>query len=74
MYPGLVTLLRAEAAASTAGEDPRWGWDRVARGGVELHLVPGGHHDLLKEPNVARIAATLQACLERAGARQSEPT
>ena len=49
-----------------------WGWDRVAAGGVELHEVPGEHHELLKEPRVAGLAATLQACLDHAAGDRLE--
>ena len=65
LYPGRLTLFRACASSPSTERDPLWGWDRVAAGGVELHRVVGEHHELMKEPTVGCLAATLQACLER---------
>jgi thioesterase domain-containing protein len=61
-----ITLLRARTNGETAAPDAEWGWDRVATGGVEVHEVLGEHLELLKEPYVEGVAATLQECLDRA--------
>ena len=72
VYPGRVTLLRARTSSPATAGSAMWGWDRVAAGGVELHEVPGEHHELLKEPRVAGLAATLQACLDHAAGDRLE--
>ena len=66
VQPVRITLLRAGINGNAASPDVRWGWDRVATGGVEVHEVLGEHLELLKEPYVGGVAATLQQCLERA--------
>jgi amino acid adenylation domain-containing protein len=66
VQPVRITLLRARTNGETAAPDAEWGWDRVATGGVEVHEVLGEHLELLKEPYVEGVAATLQECLDRA--------
>src|SRR2546423_1063894 len=58
-YPGRVTLIRTAARPDTFRasnrddkRDPTWGWDAVARGGVDVHHVPGNHMSLLQDPHV----------------------
>ncbi|MEW5925955.1 MAG: amino acid adenylation domain-containing protein [Gemmatimonadota bacterium] len=65
-YGGAVLLLRAaEHDPADAGSA---GWERVARGGVELHVVPGSHFTLVREPHAAALAALLGRRLDgRAG-------
>jgi thioesterase domain-containing protein len=50
-------------------EDPRLadhrvdrllGWAQLARGGLEVHDVPGTHHAVVSEANLARVADTLR--------------
>jgi thioesterase domain-containing protein/acyl carrier protein len=65
-YPGRLTLLRAWTSGLSTEQNALWGWDRVVAGGVELHRVPGGHVELMKEPKVGGLAEALQACLDRA--------
>ncbi len=40
-------------------------WARLARGGLEIHHVPGVHDQILHEPNVQTLATFLGDCLER---------
>jgi thioesterase domain-containing protein len=42
------------------------GWKPLAAGGYSLHLVPGDHYDLVKEPNVRRLAGYLGECIAAA--------
>jgi amino acid adenylation domain-containing protein len=56
-YGGTVLLLRA--AEHDAAETESAGWERIARGGVELHAVPGSHFTLVREPQAAALAAVL---------------
>ena len=66
IYPGRLTLLRAWTSGLSTEQNALGGWDRVVAGEVELHRVPGGHVELMKEPKVEGLAAALQACLDRA--------
>jgi amino acid adenylation domain-containing protein len=77
-YAGRVTLLRAQeqnaqsvVGALLAGRD--LGWGRVARGGVEVVVVPGRHLTVLKKPHVVELAARLRNCLEKAHAAAPAP-
>ena len=57
-YGGAVLLLRA--AEHDPADTDTAGWERVAAGGVELHLVPGSHFTLLREPHAAALAPLLE--------------
>lgn len=81
VYPGCITLFRAEHRFSSAvlhsaqllnstriteqQFDADIGWLELASAGVEIHQVPGDHFDLMREPNVRVLADELTACLER---------
>ena len=67
IYRGQVTCFQG---ASHALADPLPFWQRVATGGVEVRLVPGGSTGVLQEPNVRRLAESLLACLEKARTAQ----
>jgi amino acid adenylation domain-containing protein len=71
-YPGRITLFRAAGKGSRSGPDPFAGWRQVARDGVEVHEVAGGHNTLMREPHVATLASQLVACLERSHDARSE--
>ena len=38
-------------------------WARLADGGMELHYIPGGHENILEEPNVSTLGKTVTGCL-----------
>jgi acyl-CoA synthetase (AMP-forming)/AMP-acid ligase II/thioesterase domain-containing protein/acyl carrier protein len=65
-YPGRITYFWAEDTHILGLRDPRRGWDRLARGGVTVHKVPGQHHQCLKEPHVQVLAPCLRKCLAEA--------
>ncbi len=56
-YGGAVLLLRA--AERDPAEPESAGWERIARGGVELHVVPGSHFTMVREPHAAALAGLL---------------
>lgn len=63
-YDGPTTLLRAgKAGPGKPPRDKSNGWDRVARGGVQVRLVPGTHYTMLREPQVDRLARELERAL-----------
>jgi amino acid adenylation domain-containing protein len=69
-YPGRVTLFRARVQPLFGCHRPDLGWGEAARGGVEVHVVPGNHATMLREPGVRALAASLSAALGRAQAGQ----
>jgi thioesterase domain-containing protein/acyl carrier protein len=64
-YAGKVTLLICSDAPFRAYEDSRLAWGSVARGGLEVHVVPGNHTTMEQEPNLRVIGEHLQRCLDR---------
>ncbi|WP_338865498.1 amino acid adenylation domain-containing protein [Myxococcus stipitatus] len=55
-----------------SSESPRpHEWEHLARGGVQVHTLPGDHYALLRPPGVQQLAAILREALARfhAGAR-----
>ncbi len=75
-YPGKITLFvgdeQPEGFDITA--DPTMGWSAWARGGVEVHRIPGKHLDLIRRPHVDLLAERLRRCLARADADNRSPT
>ncbi len=71
IYPGRITLFWAQDA-ETDSEDNRLGWEKLARGGLEVHVVPGTHISIREEPQVAVLAEKVKhsLCTQKA-ARQS---
>ncbi|HVU32193.1 MAG TPA: amino acid adenylation domain-containing protein [Opitutaceae bacterium] len=68
-YPGRVTLFRTRGHPLLCSFDPRYGWGELARGGVEVKIVRGGHGNVLAEPFVTGVAEALRSCLGAAAAR-----
>jgi thioesterase domain-containing protein len=69
-YEGASALPRAHAPG--AADDPTFGWGPIARGGLEIHAVPGYHASMISEPRVRALATELERCIARASANPSE--
>jgi amino acid adenylation domain-containing protein/FkbH-like protein len=65
-FPGRVHLFRTSGHALWCSFDRDYGWGDLARGGVEVTVVPGAHEKILKEPCVAILANNLHEALTRA--------
>jgi aspartate racemase len=63
-YPGRLILFRTPHSAPQLHAD----WQSLAARGVGVYEVPGNHLDIIREPYVRTLAATLQACLAQAQA------
>jgi len=65
-FNGKVTLFLPRTAPLLGpwptGHDKEW--DRLARGGVEVHLIRGSHITMLADPFAAGLAARLNAAIE----------
>jgi len=61
-YAGTVTLFRAKERDGTIA-DALTIWREVARGGLTIEQVRGGHNEMLVEPNVELLAERLSARL-----------
>ncbi len=68
-YPGKIALMRAVDRGYLGmellgtHEDPVLGWRNLARGGLEIHDVPGEHGNVLNEPHVRTVAEELERIL-----------
>jgi thioesterase domain-containing protein len=69
-YPGAVTLLRSAELRDDV-EIARW--HGVADARVEEHPVLGSHRSMLREPDVAALASTLDRCIARSLGEEGEP-
>jgi len=71
-YPGRITFFKASETLEATTTDPTMGWSDWASGGVEVHIVPGNHANLMYEPHVEVLAEKLAARLEQAQAAAAE--
>jgi amino acid adenylation domain-containing protein len=72
LYPGRVTFFKASETLAGTSSDPTMGWSEWASGGVEVHVVPGNHANLMYEPHVEVLAEKLTACLNQAQSAEAE--
>lgn len=54
-----LVCFRVEERGPEHDRDPSMGWDSCAMGGVEVHVVPGGHAEMMSMPNVRAVADVL---------------
>ena len=66
LYPGRITFFKASETPVGPSADPTMGWSEWARDGVEVHVVPGNHANMMYEPHVEVLAEKLTACLNQA--------
>ena len=59
-YNGKVVVFKSDYH----GRGIYYGWQDLARGGVEVHYIPGSHRGILQEPNVALLAEKLRNCID----------
>ena len=65
IYEGKVTFFCADE--EVCPEENIIGWQRLARGGVDVVNVPGDHQTRIKEPHVAALAEKLEMVLSNRG-------
>lgn len=65
-YSGRITFFKASDTLTGPAVDPTMGWGDWADGGVEVHMVPGNHANMMYQPHVGALAAALTACLKLA--------
>ena len=62
-YEGKITLFQAAEAIVKPRFEPSREWPRLCDD-VELHVVPGNHLTVVREPHVGKLAERLALCLE----------
>jgi thioesterase domain-containing protein len=65
LYPSRVTLFKVSEELAGTSPDPTLGWSEWAAGGVEVHVVPGNHANMVYKPHVEVLAEKLRACLNQ---------
>ncbi len=66
-YGGEVTLFATEGwYTGQAAATGRSGWERLARRGVKVMVVPGSHETMFKHPHVVELAARLRELIAAA--------
>jgi amino acid adenylation domain-containing protein len=65
-YPGKITLFRATELGGGIQHDLQMGWNRLAGGELETHLIPGYHAHIVLEPRVRLLAKQLRDVLSKA--------
>jgi thioesterase domain-containing protein len=59
-YPGRAVLVLSADETVVYSTDPAADWRDLCSDGVDVLLVPGGHEQILVEPNVAEVARRLR--------------
>jgi len=77
IYPTRISLFKA-SEMQTASEietqltsltqqmrqEVAWGWQKYAKGSVDVHLVAGDHFTMMAKPHVSKLAEELKSCIE----------
>jgi len=64
-YPGRISIFRIRRQPIDRIRDDYLGWANRADKGIDVHVIPGRHVGLLREPNVAVLAEQLEQHLLR---------
>jgi thioesterase domain-containing protein len=72
-YPKSVVCFRVEDRGPEHDRDPSMGWEACVTGGVEVHVVPGGHVDMMSTPSVRVVADKLATYLDGGSNQKKEP-
>jgi len=63
-YPKGLACIRVQERGQEHDQDPSMGWNACAMGGVHVHVVPGGHVNMMEMPSVKIVAETLAKYLD----------
>ncbi|QSJ17771.1 polyketide synthase dehydratase domain-containing protein [Nostoc sp. UHCC 0702] len=66
LYGGKMTLLRTDKPMGNSFDEPTLGWNKFAKAEVEIHLFPGNHFTLLRQPHIHTLAQQLKSLLDKA--------
>jgi hypothetical protein len=66
-YPGRIVLFCPVDPDPESAADR--GWSRIAKGGLEIHEIPGDHYTVFASEHVPVLAEKLSACLRAAALR-----
>lgn len=69
-YAKNLVVIRMQDRGPEYDHDPSMGWDSCAIGGVQVHVVPGSHVDMMSMPSVCGVAEKLAAYLDNSSNRK----
>jgi thioesterase domain-containing protein len=72
-YPENLVCFRVQDRGTEHDSDLSMGWDTYAMGGVEVHVVPGRHVDMMRMPYVRAVADKLTTYLDSGLDHKKEP-
>ena len=72
-YQHGIVCFRVEDRGPEHDHDPSMGWETCALGGTQVHVVPGGHVDMMKTPTVRVVADKLAVYLDSGSNLKKEP-
>ena len=72
-YPKGLVCFRAQDRGPEHDRDPTMGWEACAAGGVQVHVVPARHVDMLRMPYVRALADRLASYLDGGSDPKKEP-
>jgi len=64
-YGGKITLLRTDKPMGSSFDEPTLGWNKFAKTEIEVHLFPGNHFTLLRQPHVHTLSQQLKSFLDK---------
>lgn len=68
-YAKSLVVFRVDERGPEHDRDPSMGWDACVTNGVQVHVVPGGHVDMMRMPSVRVIAEKLATYLDNGSSR-----
>lgn len=73
IYPGKMTLFRADEEIIHDFESPEWntndpllGWDKFSNQPIQMIEIPGDHFSIFVEPYIQELARYLRVCIDNA--------
>jgi thioesterase domain-containing protein len=72
-YSREIVCFRVEERGPEHAPDPSMGWEACVTGGIQVHVVPGGHVDMMSGPSVCVIADKLADYLDQAPIHSKQP-
>lgn len=72
-YPKSLVCFRVKDRGPEHDRDPSMGWDACVAGGVQVHVVPGGHLEMMSMPSVGVVADNLATYLDNRSHGKKEP-
>jgi thioesterase domain-containing protein len=72
-YSKEIVCFRVEERGPEHGPDPSMGWEACVNGRIRVHVVPGGHVDMMSVPSVSVVANKLSDYLDPASIHATQP-